>query len=96
MHTWFITGVSSGFGNEITKQILAQGHRLIATARNRKIRISSYGGQVASSAKSLYHATKLGIEGFCELVAQEVAQFGIGLTIFEPGGARMEFHNFKL
>jgi NAD(P)-dependent dehydrogenase (short-subunit alcohol dehydrogenase family) len=39
----------------------------------------------------LYHATKWGIEGFCESVAQEVAPFGIGLTIVEPGGARTEF-----
>jgi short-subunit dehydrogenase len=31
------------------------------------------------------------IEGFCEAVAQEVAPFGIGVTIVEPGGARTEF-----
>jgi NAD(P)-dependent dehydrogenase (short-subunit alcohol dehydrogenase family) len=57
----------------------------------RIIQISSYGGQVAFAANSLYHATKFGIEGFCEAVAQEVAQFGIGMTIVEPGGARTEF-----
>ena len=57
----------------------------------RIIQISSYGGQVAYAANSLYHATKFGIEGFCESVAQEVAQFGIGVTIVEPGGARTEF-----
>ena len=57
----------------------------------RIIQISSYGGQVAYAANSLYHATKFGIEGFCESVAQEVAQFGIGVTIIEPGGARTEF-----
>ena len=39
----------------------------------------------------MYHATKFGIEGFCESVAQEVAQFVIGVTIVEPGGARTEF-----
>jgi NAD(P)-dependent dehydrogenase (short-subunit alcohol dehydrogenase family) len=37
---------------------------------------------------SLYHATKWGIEGFSESMAQEVAPFGIGVTIVEPGGAR--------
>lgn len=57
----------------------------------RIIQISSYGGQVAFPANSLYHATKFGIEGFCEAVAQEVAQFNIGVTIVEPGGARTEF-----
>ena len=57
----------------------------------RIIQISSYGGQVAFPGNSLYHATKWGIEGFAESVAQEVAPFGIGVTIVEPGGARTEF-----
>jgi NAD(P)-dependent dehydrogenase (short-subunit alcohol dehydrogenase family) len=57
----------------------------------RIIQLSTYGGQVAFPGNSLYHATKWGIEGFCESVAQEVAPFGIGVTIVEPGGARTEF-----
>jgi NAD(P)-dependent dehydrogenase (short-subunit alcohol dehydrogenase family) len=57
----------------------------------RIIQISSYGGQVAFPGNSMYHATKWGIEGFVEAVAQEVAPFGIGMTIVEPGGARTEF-----
>lgn len=182
--TWMITGVSSGFGNEMARQLLEKGETVIGTVRNtrkvealiakypesfdceildvtnvvdvhrlvsdmwekhgridvavsnagyglfgcaeeltdadidkiiatnltgsiafirsmlpgmrkqgggRIIQISSYGGQVAFAANSLYHATKFGIEGFCESVAQEVAQFGIGMTIVEPGGARTEF-----
>ncbi|WP_094605780.1 hypothetical protein SPSIL_005710 [Sporomusa silvacetica DSM 10669] len=184
MRTWLFTGISSGFGNEMTKQILAKGDRVIGTVRNTKkvkeliekypdtfdcqildvtdvaavhgtvsdafdkygridvvvsnagyglfgcaeelldvevdhiiatnltgsiqlirsalpymrlqgggriIQISSYGGQVAYPANSMYHATKFGIEGFCEAVVQEVAQFNIGVTIVEPGGARTEF-----
>ena len=55
------------------------------------IQISSYGGQVAFAANSMYHATKFGIEGFCESVAQEVAKYNIRVTIVEPGGARTEF-----
>lgn len=57
----------------------------------RIIQMSTYGGQVAYPANSMYHATKFGIEGFCEAVAQEVSQFGIGVTLVEPGGARTEF-----
>lgn len=57
----------------------------------RIIQLSSYGGQVAFAGNSTYHATKFGIEGFCESVAQEVAAFGVGVTIIEPGGARTEF-----
>ena len=185
MRTWMITGVSSGFGYELTKQLLEAGDRVIGTIRGesskdkikdfleqenfeapyldvrdtdkvkevvdsafekygridvivsnagyglfggveelsmdevnkiiatnltgsiafikaalpymrkqgggRIIQISSYGGQVAYPANSLYHATKFGIEGFCESLAQEVDKFGIGVTIVEPGGARTEF-----
>jgi NAD(P)-dependent dehydrogenase (short-subunit alcohol dehydrogenase family) len=179
--TWFITGVSSGFGRQLTDQLLERGDRVVGTVRDtgkvadllkrypqafhaevldvtdtaaihevversfarlgridviisnagyglfgaaeelsdsqvdhmiatnlvgsiqliravlphlraqgggRIIQISSYGGQVAFPGNSLYHATKWGIEGFVESVAQEVASFGIGMTIVEPGGAR--------
>jgi len=182
--TWFITGVSSGFGRELTGQLLERGDRVVGTVRDtdkvadlvkrypeifraevldvtdvaairevvarsfaqleridviisnagyglfgaaeeltdkqidhivatnlvgsiqliravlphlraqgggRIIQISSYGGQVAFPGNSMYHATKWGIEGFVESVAQEVAPFGIGMTIVEPGGARTEF-----
>jgi NAD(P)-dependent dehydrogenase (short-subunit alcohol dehydrogenase family) len=182
--TWLITGVSSGFGYEMTKQLLEKGDSVVGTVRNTKkveelikqypdrfdcqildvtdvasvhktvdeafarhgkidvivsnagyglfgaaeeltdeevdhiiatnltgsialirsalpylrkqesgniIQISSYGGQVAYAANSMYHATKFGIEGFCESVAQEVAKFNIKVTIVEPGGARTEF-----
>ncbi|QWT39039.1 SDR family oxidoreductase [Dickeya dadantii] len=181
---WLITGVSTGFGRELTQQLLAKGDRVVGTVRNlasvqplmgqwpetfhpeildvtdtgaitdvvertftqfgridvaisnagyglfgaaeelsdrqieqmiatnllgsiqfirgvipimrqqgggRIIQISSYGGQVAFPGNSLYHATKWGIEGFVESVAQEVAPFGIGMTLVEPGGARTEF-----
>ena len=184
MRTWLITGVSSGFGYEMTKQLLERGDTVVGTVRNTKkveelitkypekfdcrildvtdvpavhktvdeafakhgkidvivsnagyglfgaaeeltddevdhiiatnltgsialirsalpylrkqnsgniIQISSYGGQVAFAANSMYHATKFGIEGFCESVAQEVAKFNVRMTIVEPGGARTEF-----
>jgi len=182
--TWLITGVSSGFGYEMTRQLLEKGNKVIGTVRNqgkvadlikdypdtftpeildvtdvaaihklvdasfekfgaidvivsnagyglfgaaeelsdaeiahiiatnltgsiqliksalphmrvqgggRIIQLSSYGGQVAFPGNSMYHATKFGIEGFCEAVAQEVSPFNIGVTLVEPGGARTEF-----
>ena len=184
LRTWFITGVSSGFGRQLTDQLLKRGDRVIGTVRDtgkvadllkhypdafhaevldmtdtaaihevversfaergrvdviisnagyglfgaaeeltdeqvehiaatnligpihliraalphlraqgggRVIQISSCGGQVAFPGNSLYHATKWGVEGFVESVAQEVVSFGIGMTIVEPGGARTEF-----
>jgi NAD(P)-dependent dehydrogenase (short-subunit alcohol dehydrogenase family) len=64
---------------------------LRAQGGGRIIQLSSYGGQVAFPGSSMYHATKWGIEGFAEAIAPEVAPFGIGITIVEPGGARTEF-----
>lgn len=182
--TWFITGTSSGFGRELTEQLLERGDRVAATARRletlddlaarygdrlwrarldvtdtaavravvgrafaelgridvvvsnagyglfgaaeeltdeqvdrqiatnltgsiqlaraatphlrgqgggRFIQLASIGGQVAFPAMSLYHATKWGIEGFWESAAAELAPFGIGVTLVEPGFARTNF-----
>jgi NAD(P)-dependent dehydrogenase (short-subunit alcohol dehydrogenase family) len=182
--TWLISGVSSGFGRELTDQLLARGDRVVGTVRDvgkvadlvtrypktfrvetldvtdvaairavvdrafsdlgridvivsnagyglfgaaeelsdaqidhmiatnlvgsiqliraalphlraqgggRIIQMSTYGGQVAFAGNSMYHATKWGVEGFAESVAQEVAPFKIGVTIVEPGGARTAF-----
>ncbi|PJG47364.1 short-chain dehydrogenase/reductase [Sphingobium sp. LB126] len=57
----------------------------------RILQLSSLGGQIAIAGGSLYHATKWGVEGFIEAVAQEVAVFGIGCTIVEPGSSRTGF-----
>ncbi|AHK34526.1 cis-2,3-dihydrobiphenyl-2,3-diol dehydrogenase [Rhodococcus opacus PD630] len=62
-----------------------------AAGGGRIVQLSTYGGQVAFPGNSMYHATKWGIEGFVESVAQEVAPFGIGITLVEPGGARTDF-----
>ena len=32
--TWFITGVSSGFGRELTGQLLERGDRVVGTVRD--------------------------------------------------------------
>jgi len=32
--TWMITGVSSGFGNEMARQLLEKGETVIGTVRN--------------------------------------------------------------
>lgn len=57
----------------------------------RVIQLASMGGQMTFPGLSLYHATKWGIEGFIESTAQDVAPFGIGFTIVEPGSARTNF-----
>jgi NAD(P)-dependent dehydrogenase (short-subunit alcohol dehydrogenase family) len=57
----------------------------------RIVQVSSEGGQVAYPGFSLYHASKWGIEGFIEAVAQEVAPFGIDFIIAEPGPTGTNF-----
>lgn len=182
--TWFITGVNSGFGRELTEQLLARGDRVAGTVRRegsvddlmakygdrfwvghldvtdlpavratvdaafaalgrigvvvmnagyglfgaaeevsdeqlvhhigtnllgsiqtaraalphlraqgggRLIQISSVAGLSAHPGASLYHASKWGVEGFTEALAQEVAPFNISVTLVEPGGARTAF-----
>jgi NAD(P)-dependent dehydrogenase (short-subunit alcohol dehydrogenase family) len=58
----------------------------------RLMQLSSMGGHIAFPAFSLYHATKWGIEGFYEALAQEVAPFGIHTVLVEPGMIRTSFH----
>jgi len=50
------------------------------------IQVSSIGGISAFPTVGIYHASKWGLEGFSQALAQEVAGFGIHVTLIEPGG----------
>lgn len=50
------------------------------------IQVSSIGGISAFMNTGLYHASKWALEGFSQSLAQEVAPFGIHVTLIEPGG----------
>jgi len=50
------------------------------------IQVSSIGGVSAFPTVSAYHASKWALEGFSQSLAQEVAGFGIRITLVEPGG----------
>ena len=62
----------------------AQGHGHI-------LQVSTAGGQTTYPNFAYYHASKWGVEGFCETIAREIAPFGIGLTIVEPGATPTGF-----
>ncbi|NUU67967.1 SDR family oxidoreductase [Enterobacteriaceae bacterium BIT-l23] len=64
---------------------------LRAQGGGRILQVSSEGGQIAYPGFSLYHASKWGIEGFVESVAQEVRTFGIDFVLVEPGPTRTGF-----
>jgi NAD(P)-dependent dehydrogenase (short-subunit alcohol dehydrogenase family) len=68
----------------VLPHLRAQGH-------GRILQVSSAGGQTTYPNFSYYHASKWGIEGFCETVAREIEPFGIGLTIVEPGATPTGF-----
>ncbi|MGW4946860.1 SDR family oxidoreductase [Actinoplanes sp. NPDC004185] len=50
------------------------------------VQISTIGGVAALPTLGGYHASKWALEGFTESLAQEVAAFGIKVTLVEPGG----------
>jgi NAD(P)-dependent dehydrogenase (short-subunit alcohol dehydrogenase family) len=50
------------------------------------IQVSSIGGISAFANVGAYHASKWALEGFSQSLAQEVAPFGIHVTLIEPGG----------
>ena len=65
--------------------------RLRQQGGGRIIQVSSAGGQTTYPGFAAYHASKWGIEGFCETLAKEVAPFNIGVTVAEPGATRTQF-----
>ncbi|HEY0576214.1 MAG TPA: SDR family oxidoreductase [Pseudonocardia sp.] len=50
------------------------------------LQVSSIGGISAFPLVGIYHASKWALEGISQALAQEVAQFGIKVTLIEPGG----------
>lgn len=50
------------------------------------IQVSSIGGISAFPDVGIYHASKWALEGFSQALAQEVADFGVHVTLIEPGG----------
>lgn len=57
----------------------------------RLVLISSIGGAVAIPFQAFYSASKFAIEGLGEALAYEVAPFGLGVTLVQPGNVRTDF-----
>ncbi|HLY87560.1 MAG TPA: SDR family NAD(P)-dependent oxidoreductase [Acetobacteraceae bacterium] len=53
--------------------------------------VTSAGGLLAFPLMAVYEATKFAIEGLGEALAQEVAEFGIKVTLIEPGPYKTDF-----
>ncbi|MGW8327075.1 SDR family oxidoreductase [Streptomyces sp. NPDC055897] len=50
------------------------------------LQVSSIGGISAFPMVGIYHASKWALEGMSQALAQEVASFGVKVTLIEPGG----------
>jgi NAD(P)-dependent dehydrogenase (short-subunit alcohol dehydrogenase family) len=59
---------------------------LRAQGRGHIVQVSSIGGISAFPNVGIYHASKWGLEGISQALAQEVKEFGINVTLVEPGG----------
>jgi NAD(P)-dependent dehydrogenase (short-subunit alcohol dehydrogenase family) len=86
IRTQFETNVFGVF--HVTQAVLPV---MRAAKSGRIFNLSSIGGLRGVEFGSLYCATKFAVEGMSESLAQEVAPFGIFVTIIEPGPFRTDF-----
>ncbi|WP_201314100.1 oxidoreductase [Dyella sp. EPa41] len=55
------------------------------------IQFSSIGGRIGVPGLAAYQSAKWAVEGFSEVLAKEVAAFGVKVTLVEPGGFRTDW-----
>ncbi|MGG1949456.1 oxidoreductase [Trinickia sp. NRRL B-1857] len=75
--------------------IIAMMQAVLPTMRKRGkgyiVNVGSIGGLTTFPNVGYYHATKYALEGLTETLAKEVAPFGIGAMVVEPGAFRTDF-----
>lgn len=59
-------------------------------SRGRVINISSVGGKIAMAGYGPYAATKFALEAVSDSLRREMAPFGVGVVVIEPGAVRTE------
>jgi NAD(P)-dependent dehydrogenase (short-subunit alcohol dehydrogenase family) len=77
----------------MTKAVLPGMRR---RGRGHVVNISSVGGMVTYPAVGFYHMAKFAVEGFSDTLAQELAPFGIGVTVVAPGAFRTDFRGSSM
>jgi NAD(P)-dependent dehydrogenase (short-subunit alcohol dehydrogenase family) len=55
------------------------------------INISSIGGKIVTPLGGWYHASKFALEGWSDVLRNEVRPFGIDVVVIEPGGIQSEW-----
>jgi NAD(P)-dependent dehydrogenase (short-subunit alcohol dehydrogenase family) len=64
--------------------------------RGHIVNLSSVGGLTTFPAVGFYHMAKFAVEGLSETLAQEIAPFGLGVTVVEPGAFRTDFRGASM
>ncbi len=59
----------------------------------RIVNVSSIAGRIVFPLMGAYHATKFAVEALSDALRNEVAPFGIGVSLIEPGAIRTEFND---
>jgi NAD(P)-dependent dehydrogenase (short-subunit alcohol dehydrogenase family) len=77
------------FGLIYLTQLVLGGMR--AQRRGRIVNIGSMGGRLTFPGGGLYHATKHSLEAISDALRFEVAGFGVGVTLVEPGLITSDF-----
>ena len=72
----------------LTQLVLPQ---MRAQGAGRIVNVSSMGGRIFTPMGAWYHATKHALEGWSDSLRIEVAPFGIGVVLIEPGGVKTEW-----
>ena len=62
-----------------------------AQRSGRIINVSSMGGRLTTFMGALYHATKYALEAFSDALRMETSDFGIQVSIIEPGGIKTDW-----
>lgn len=88
VRTMFETNV---FGLARMTQLVLPGMRAAGTGLI--VNIGSMGGRITFPVGGYYHATKYAVEGITDALRNEVRQFGIDVTLIEPGPIRTQFED---
>jgi NAD(P)-dependent dehydrogenase (short-subunit alcohol dehydrogenase family) len=63
----------------------------LRAAKGRIVLMASIGGRMSTPYLSPYHASKFALEGIGDTLRMEMSQFGVGVSIIEPGAISTPF-----
>jgi NAD(P)-dependent dehydrogenase (short-subunit alcohol dehydrogenase family) len=75
------------FGHVAVTQALLPA---LIRSKGRVVNISSVGGKVAMATYGPYAGTKFALEAVSDSLRREMARFGVGVVVIEPGAVRTE------